>query len=215
MILKKRPTAYSELKKHLKTGDVVLMKGRYPSSHVIEAFEGSDYSHAALIVLASDLGLTSCEDVLLWESNVQTDINDVILNKPKSGPQLLNFHEKVLYDLEHKLDSKVAIRHLYCNCYDKIVSGIKEAINEVHGAVFPDLYHECHDPLEGRFKNIQTPYDTIFCSELVAFTYVKMGLLSSINPTNSYFPVDFSEKVDVGLLERAWLGKEITIEAKG
>ena len=86
MILKKRPTAYSELKKHLKTGDVVLMKGRYPSSHVIEAFEGSDYSHAALIVLAKDLGLTSCEDVLLWESNVQTDINDVILNKPKSGP---------------------------------------------------------------------------------------------------------------------------------
>ena len=212
MILKKRPTAYSDIKEYLKTGDIVLMKGRYISSHVIEAFEGSEYSHTAIIVLAKDLGITNSEDVLLWESNVQTDIKDVILNKPKSGPQLLNFHEKVLYDLENKLDSKVAIRHVYSDNYAPIIKGIKLSIEEVHSAVFPNLYHECHDPLEGRFKNIQTPYDTIFCSELVAFTYIKMGLLSSINPTNSYFPVDFSEKLDVALLKRAWLGKEIIID---
>ncbi len=214
-MLKRRTTAYSELKNHLKTGDIVLMKGRYPSSHVIEAFEGSDYSHAALIVLAKDIGITHGDGVLLWESNVETDVKDVILNRTKSGPQLLSFHEKVLYDLKHKVDSKVAIRHLHLTNRDqnKITDGIKAAINEVHNATFPDLYHECHDPLEGRFKNIQTPLDTIFCSELVAFTYIKMGLLSKIHPTNSYFPVDFSEKVDVGLLERAWLGKEIILDS--
>lgn len=188
------------------------MKGRYASSHVIEAFEGSDYSHAAIIVLAKDLGIKNSEDVLLWESNVQTEIEDVMLNKPKSGPQLLNFHQKVLYDFENKLDCKVAIRHLYTDSYEPIINGIKLAIKEVHSAVFPNLYHECHDPLEGRFKNIQTPSDTIFCSELVAITYIKMGLLSTVNPTNSYFPVDFSEQLDVGLLKRAWLGKEIVLE---
>lgn len=212
MILKKRPTAYTEVKEYLRTGDIVLMKGRYASSHVIEAFEGSEYSHAAIIVLAKDLGITNCEDVLLWESNVQTEIEDVILSRPKSGPQLLNFRQKVLYDFENKLDCKVAIRHLYTDNYDPIINGVKSAITEVHDAVFPNLYHECHDPLEGRFKNIQTSYDTIFCSELVAITYIKMGLLSGINPTNSYFPVDFSEMLDVGLLKRAWLGKEIVLD---
>jgi hypothetical protein len=38
MMLRKRTTAYSELKYHLKTGEIVLMKGHYPSSHIIKAF---------------------------------------------------------------------------------------------------------------------------------------------------------------------------------
>ena len=214
MILKKRSTAYSEIENSLKTGDIILMHGRYPSSHVIEAFEGSDYSHAAMIVRAKDLNFTNCEELLLWESNVPVGVNDIILKEPKSGPQLVNLHEKLLYDLENKLDSKVAVRHLYADRTPEMFTSLLNAINEVHNATFPNLHHECQDPIEGRFRNVQTPYDTLFCSELVAFTYTRMGLLSSIHPTNSYFPVDFSEKLDVGLLKRAWLGREIIIEPK-
>ena len=103
MILKKRSTGYSEIQNSLKTGDIILMHGRYPSSHVIEAFEGSDYSHATMVVRAKDLNFTNCEELLLWESNVAVDVKDILLKKSKSGPQLVNLHEKLIYDLENKL----------------------------------------------------------------------------------------------------------------
>jgi hypothetical protein len=54
----------------------------------------------------------------------------------------------------------------------------------------------------------------MFCSELVAYTYIQLGLLTTIHPSNSYFPVDFSDNLSVGLLKRAWLGNEILLEKK-
>jgi len=52
----------------------------------------------------------------------------------------------------------------------------------------------------------------MFCSELAAYTYMYLGLLGDIHPVNSYLSLDFSEKLSVGLLKRAWLGNEIPIE---
>ncbi len=87
MILKKQTTSFNEAKNDLQTGDLLLMHGLYVSSHAIEAFEGSKWSHAAIIVIAEDLGIDAGDDnVLLWEANLDTPVKDVILNKTKSGP---------------------------------------------------------------------------------------------------------------------------------
>lgn len=214
MLLTKQKTSYEELKNDLRTGDIILMHGLYPSSHVIEGFEQSLWSHSAIIVLADDIDIdTGDEKILLWEANVSTPVEDIILKKAKTGPMLVKLSERFKYNIEHKDDSKFAIRHLYTEDRNsQMFDNFKKVIKQVHSATFPDTKHEMRDPVEGRIFGKQTNLETMFCSELVAYTYMKLGLLTTIHPSNSYFPIDFSDKLSVSLLKRAWLGDEIILD---
>lgn len=68
---------------------------------------------------------------------------------------------------------------------------LKKTIQEVHDRGFPSGDAEFKNAISGRFHRLPTPEDTLFCSQLVAKTYMNMGLLSDNMPTNSYIPVDF------------------------
>ncbi len=105
-----------------------------------------------------------------------------------------------------------AIKHLHTDRNEKMFADFNKAIKEVHYAKLPDTAHEMKNPVEGRFFNKQTPLDTMFCSELVAYTYMNLGLLTKTHPSNSYFPIDFSDKLSVSLLKRAWLGNEMILK---
>jgi len=213
MLIQKQTTSYQEIKNDLKTGDIVLMHGLHASSRVIETVEDSLWSHAAIIILAEDIGIDAGEDnILLWESDTESPVKDVILGKAKSGPMLVKLSERLKYNFTHGEDSRMAIRYLYTERNQEMFDNIKTIITEVHGATFPDTYHEMLNPAKGRVFHKKTSLDTIFCSELVALTYIKIGLLTTIHPVNSYFPLDFSEKFSVGLLKRAWLNNEILID---
>jgi len=213
MLIKKQTTSFEEIKSDLKTGDIVLMHGLQSSSRVIQIVEGSPWSHVALIVLAEDLGIDNGNDnVLLWESDSESPVEDVIIKKAKSGPMLVSLSERLKYNFTHKEHSRLAIRHLHVDRKQEMFDNLKSIIPEVHDAIFPDVYHEMLNPAKGRIFNEKTSLDTIFCSELVALTYIRMGLLTSLHPVNSYFPLDFSEKLSMGLLKRAWLDDEILLE---
>lgn len=213
MLLSKQTVLYNEIKNDLKTGDIVLMHGLHLSSRVIETVEGSSWSHVAMIVLAEDLGIdTGGDNILLWESDTETPVKDVILGKSKSGPMLVKLSERLKYNFTHGEDSRMAIRYLNTERTTDMFKNFKKVISEVHHATFPDTYHEMLNPAKGRVLHKKTDLNTIFCSELAAITYTKLGLLSSVHPVNSYFPLDFSEKLSVGLLKRAWLDDEIEIE---
>lgn len=215
MLLKKRTTSYDEVKNDFQTGDIILMHGLYLSSHAIEAFEGSYWSHSAIIVIAEDIGLdVGTDNILLWEANMDTPVKDVILKKSKSGPMLVKLSERLKYNIKHKDDSNIlAVRHLYTERTENMFNQLKKVIKDVHNAKFPDTAHELKNPMEGRFFNKQTSLDTMFCSELVAYTYMNLGLITKTHPVNSYFPVDFSEKLSVSLLKRAQLGNELRLIA--
>jgi hypothetical protein len=210
MILKQQTTSFEEIKGDLKTGDLVLMHGLHASSRVIEMIEDSPWSHVAMIVLAKDIDVDAGgEKILLWESDTQSPVKDVILNKAKSGPMPVKLSERLKYNFTHGEDSKLAVRILHTERNQEMFDALKKVIPEVHHAVFPDTYHEMLNPAKGRFLHEKTSLNTIFCSELAAYTYMKLGLLTSIHPVNSYTPLDFSDQLSVGLLKRAWLGNEI------
>lgn len=213
MLVKKQTTDYQSIKEDLKTGDIVLMHGIHFSSRCIETLEESNWSHVGIIVLAEDIGLDVGEDnILFWESDTHTPVNDVIKGVSKSGPMLVKFSERLKYNFTHGEDSECAIRHLNTHRDDAFNTRFKNLIPTIHDATFPDTYHEFLNPTEGRVFHKKTTLDTMFCSELAAYSYINLGLLSDIHPVNSYMPIDFSEKLSVGLLKRAWLGIEIPIE---
>ena len=189
------------------------MHGIHLSSKAIEQLEESSWSHVGIIVLAEDIGLDLGDDhILFWESDTQTPVNDVIKGIPKSGPMLVKLSERLKYNFTHGEDSRCAIRHLYADRDDRFYYNFKNLIPAIHNAVFPDTFHEFLNPAKGRVFHEKTSLDTMFCSELAAYTYMNLGLLTNIHPVNSYMPIDFSEKLSVGLLERAWLGNEISIK---
>lgn len=212
MLINKQRTSYNEIKNHLKTGDIILMHGLHASSRIIQLVEGCPWSHVAIVVLAQDIGLDVGENnILLWESDTETDVKDVILGKSKSGPMLVKLSERLKYNFTHGEDSRCALRYLHVERDLSMYEKLKKVIPEMHPATFPDTYHEMLNPALGRVFNEKTDLSTMFCSELAAYTYIKMGLLTSIHPVNSYFPLDFSEKLSVGLLKRAWLNEEIEL----
>lgn len=215
MILKQQTTSFEEIKGDLKTGDLLLMHGLHASSRVIEMVENSPWSHVAMIVLAKDIDVDAGgENILLWESDTQSPVKDVILNKAKSGPMLVKLSERLKYNFTHGEDSKLSVRMLHTDRNQEMFDLFKKVIPEVHQAVFPDMYHEMLNPAKGRFLHKKTSLDTLFCSELAAYTYIKLGLLTTIHPVNSYSPLDFSDQLSVGLLKRAWLGNEIHLNLK-
>jgi len=197
-------TSFEEIKNDLKTGGLVLTHGLHASSHVIEMVEESPWSHVAMIVLTEETGIDAGEEsVLLWESDTQSPVKDVILGKAKSGPMLVKLSERLKYNFTHGQDSKLSIRHLYTSRTQDFFDQMRKVIPQVHHAIFPNTYHEMFNPFKGRVLKNKTSLDTLFCSELAAFTHIQLGLLTSCNAVNSYFPVYFSDKLSVGLLKRS------------
>lgn len=221
-ILKRMTVDYSELKDHLQTGDVVLMKGMYLSSHTIEFIEHNDWSHAAIVVLARDIDFDSDDPILLWESNIKQEkrkfkdekVIDLLTGDEKDGPQLVSLLERMKMNYKHKEDGKFAIRNLYTDRTPEMYTKLKETINKYKDAGFPSSKEEFLYPIEGRYKGFDAPKDKIFCSELVSLTYQALGLLSTMHPANAYVPADYSDANSVSLLKRAWLGQEIIIDPK-
>jgi hypothetical protein len=58
-------------------------------------------------------------------------------------------------------------------------------------------------------------YRSIFCTELIAETYMRMGLLPETPPASSYLPLDFSERKRIPFLKGASLGREILLHVPG
>ncbi len=211
--MKKSLVPYHKMYKSLKTGDIVLMHGLSFTSRFTQLVMRSPFSHAAMIILAEDMSIkTKNHPILLWESNVLTNLPDQITDERKIGPMLVDFHDRVVTDITEKHDSQFIIRHLHCERDDLFRNNLKNVLREVHAASFPVGSEEFINFFKGRVLGKQTGFDTFFCSELVAYTFFKIGLLSGQYPFNSYSPKDFSQKGSLALLQRAWLGNEIPIQ---
>ena len=63
-----------------------------------------------------------------------------------------------------------------------------------------------------RLYRMKKRYKNIFCSELVAESYIRMGLLPDVPPPSAYMPVDFSSRNKLHLLKGAHLSGEVLIK---
>ena len=65
------------------------------------------------------------------------------------------------------------------------------------------------------FQNTHEDLSSLFCSELVAAAYQRMGIIKSDRASNSYTPDDFSSSRDSSILsDGVELGEEVYIELK-
>lgn len=197
---------YADIRRTLKTGDIVLMGGTSIFSRAIRMLTGSRWSHVAMVMRVDEHDM-----LLLWESTTNGHGTDVQTGTIKRGVQLVPLSKRVG---DHAGD--LAFRPLSRG----LTRSEMAALNEFRHAVKDKGYD--FDGLEllraalddGLFWKNREDLSAFFCSELIAETYQAIGFLSEDKPSNEYTPNDFSSGASepLGLLNGVSLGDEIVVK---
>ncbi|MFH1214863.1 MAG: hypothetical protein V1706_00005 [Pseudomonadota bacterium] len=200
-----KPKNYNkELRSKLNTGDVILFSGKGGISAGIKWATLSRWSHVGMIVV-----LPEYDFVTVWESTTLSSLVDLDTKVPHKGVQLVPLSSRM-----ESYDGEVAVRQLNGVAFDNNdIINLMKLRRELAGKEYEkntiELIKAAYDGPLGRNSE---DLSSLFCSELVAEAYQRLGLLNEDKPSNEYTPSDFSEKKQLKLLEGS-LGKEVFLKA--
>ena len=190
---------YSEIRNSLQTGDIVLFSGKGRISNIIKWFTKSAWSHVGMVIRSTEWDM-----LLLWESTTLSKLKDIQSGVARQGVQLVPLSERIkTYDGRigiRRLQTHKAIRHQPLMDFRQEVKG--RAYEESKIELFKSAY-------DGPLGQNEEDLSSLFCSELVAEAYQRMGLIDNALSSNEYTPADFGG--DIGLMD-AKLSEIIEVE---
>lgn len=189
----------------LKTGDIVLFSGKGGASAGIKWATFSRWSHVGMVVVLPEYDL-----VTVWESSTLATIPDIDTHAPNKGVQLVPLSARL-----EQYEGEIAVRQLQNVRFKKEdIRSLMQLRRELAGRKYEEeqiqLIRAAWDHAFGRNAEDLT---SLFCSELVAEAYQRLGLLGEDKPSNEYVPADFSGKRELRLLRGA-LGPEIFLKTE-
>lgn len=185
---------WSELSKDLQTGDVILFHQDGLISKLIELVTEAHFSHVGMVVREQDGTLN------LWQSFA-----------PDGGVEkgnLLEFLQK--YSKNYK-GVYIDARHLKFDSPADFWAPLPAFVEKMTGRPFPTAWGMVVHYFEG-LLGIDSGDKTFFCSDLIADTYMQVGLLKKKPPPNFYAPKNFSAVKDIDLELGAVFSDHIRIE---
>lgn len=203
----KRMKRYDQLRPRLDTGDLVLFSGKGGLSAGIKWFTASRWSHIGMVLSLSEWNM-----LLLWESTTLNTLADLETGRAVRGVQLVPLSERL-----RTYNGAVGIRRLIVQRTQPMLEGLQELRTEVRGRPYEKskvaLVRAAYD---GPFGGNSEDLSSLFCSELVAEAYQRMGLIDEESvggdPAAEYTPKDFSsENKALKLLGGARLEKEVML----
>jgi hypothetical protein len=153
-------TKYSELKSQLKTGDIILVHGKYPFSWVVELLQWSKWGHAAMVVRASDIdppGQYNFPELMLWEANTG-DQNVKNLwganNEIKEGPMLIDLEARLKNTATYP-DVEIVHRPLHLDLHNQEINfeSLKPHMDSLIDKEFPSDKEIIYSVFLGRRYN--------------------------------------------------------------
>jgi len=162
-------------------GDLVLFSGLGLVSGTIRLFTGSHWSHVGLVLRDPESG-----ELLLLESTVTDESADITLGRPVRGVQVVRLVEKLAV-----YEGDVALRRLQL---DVRPPGFDESLQEIAGMWrFRGYKSFTATLLLDLFSPRRRPQRVhrVFCSELVAEVYKRLGLLCRSARSSRFVPGDF------------------------
>jgi len=173
----------------------VLFTGKQLHDHVIQCCTRSEYNHIAVVIRRNGA-------LALFEAT-----------SPGVGDCALDFYINSYYWTHfRKLFPRVVIRQIHTREGRGLTRAMRAELlkytDEMTGRRFeinPIRYMETLLSI----KHAED-FSAVFCSQLVAGAYQRMGLLSTHRHANDYLPRDFtaSHSRHLDLLDSAWLGPE-------
>ncbi|MBT6051015.1 MAG: hypothetical protein HOI47_27590 [Candidatus Scalindua sp.] len=181
---------YKAVRGQLDTGDVVVFNGSGVISSMIKWKDKTKWSHVGMVVKSVDWDM-----LLLFESTTLSKLKDVESRKESQGVQLVPLSERI----RNYPDNRVRFRRLLRVDRDKGFTDIvKKFRSDMAGRPYEEsklelLRSSCDDVFGDNEENLSS----LFCSELIAEMYQRLGLLNDVDDkpkglvSNEYTPKAF------------------------
>lgn len=199
--------SYDEVREKLDTGDIVLFSGKGLISMGLKIGSLCTWSHVAMVVRVKEPDVA-----LLYQTTPVCKAKDFFEGVLKNGVQV-----NVMSEAVNGYNGKVAVRHLSVVRTPEMLNALSRFRQEVRNRPYEEhIIQMVKAVWDGPLGHVEEDLSSLFCSELVAEAYQRMGLLPSNesggSPCSEYTPKNFStEGGGIELLLGATLGKEIVI----
>ena len=185
------------------TGDVWLFRGRSGADRAIRVFTNAPVNHVAMVVALDDL------PPLLWHTELGQSIESVWSGDRHRGAQL-NRLDEALAVWTGKYKQLAFVRHFDGEITREMEDALLRVVAEYEGRPFPRTRHLVGKWLSGRLRR-EASEQAVYCAELLAITYARMGLLDARAPANWFDPGRFWSGDRLRLIGGAALGPEIAV----
>jgi hypothetical protein len=199
-----KTVSYESIEPKLRTGDVFLFHGDSANSTAIERLTRSRFSHASMIVRPD---ITKAPKI--WQSGPNPLVEDRATHSRHGGAQLGEL--RAALNLMARMGDTPYLRRLHFRRTPAFEAVAMYIVADIDGRPFPNLKLALsHFKAGGRGRSESDA--TLFCAELVAETYMRLGLLLLDPPPNAYVPKHFSEQhKQLHLMKGATLGPEVRV----
>jgi hypothetical protein len=184
------------------TGDVWLFRGTAVADRTIRLFTNSPVNHVGVVLAIEDL------PPLLWHAEMGASMPNVWTGRRQRGTQLHRLARAVSI-WTHRYGQQPWFRQIDISACDDMEDRALQVVAEYSGRGFPKTRTLARHWVAGRVRRGVTLTD-IYCAELVAITFERMGLLGTERPANWYDPGKFWSGDRLELLG-AELGAEIEV----
>lgn len=185
-----------------RTGDVFLFRGPSTADKAIRAVTNSPVNHVGMVIAIEDL------PPLLWHAELGRSLVDVWTGERQRGTQLHRLTEAISTWF-HRYGQVAWMRQLEPEVTREMEDAALRTVHELNGRAFPTTKALASGWIRGRAGR-QANLQQLFCAEVVAITFERMGLLAADRPSNWYDPGSFWSGDRLDLLGAA-LGTEIEI----
>ena len=189
------------------TGDVWLFRGPSGADRAIRVFTNAPVNHVAMVVAFDDL------PPLLWHTELGQSLESVWTGEHHRGAQL-NRLDEALSVWTGKYQQLAFVRHLNGEVTREMEDSLLRVVAEYEGRPFPRTRRLVGKWLSGRLRR-DASEQAVYCAELLAITYTRMGLLDARTPANWFDPGRFWSGDRLELAGGVTLGTEIPVVAPG
>ena len=186
------------------SGDVWLFTGRKLADRAIRAATNSPVNHVAMVLAIDDL------PPLLWHAELGSSLPDVWTAKHQRGAQLHRLVDAA-ETWVNRYGQSAYFRQLTPTVSAEAENAALGVVAENSGRRFPSTGSLARRWLLGRVRR-GVSLEDMYCAELVAITYQRMGLLGDDRPPNWYDPGRFWSGDRLVLSGDATLGAEIAVD---
>lgn len=169
---------FSQIAPLLKTGDIFLFHGTTPISSIIDWVIGSSFSHVGMVVREG--GQPGNDNLYLWQSF-----------EPQHGVVYDPLEPFLRSYLKMESGATFTARQLSATPDARAQAALTAFMAQVKGRPFPKTLPWITDYILGTL-GIPTNETTFYCSELVAQSFMDMGLLPAMPLATTYTPRSFS-----------------------
>ena len=185
------------------TGDVWLFRGPSGADRAIRIFTNAPVNHVAMVVAFDDM------PPLLWHTELGHSVESVWSGGRHRGAQL-NRLDEALAVWTGRYKQLAFVRQFEGDITREMEDALLRVVAEYEGRPFPRTRHLVGKWLTGRLHR-EASEQAVYCAELLAITYARMGLLDARAPANWFDPGRFWSGDRLDLTGGAALGPEIAV----